>query len=315
MPPAISIRDLTVRYGAITAVQKCDLEISEGEIFGLLGPNGAGKSSIMRVITGLIRPSEGTIKLWNKEVIPTSYDFKKLIGIVPQEYSFASDFTVFENLKFFSKLYDYYGTDLNKVVERQLSHFQLRGVAEKGAGDLSGGYKRLLNFALSTIHSPRLLLLDEPTVGLDPDMRAKIWEIIKEYKNAGTTLVLTTHYLEEATYLCDRLAIIYKGKILVIGSPQDLISQYGGETKIFLQLSNPAAKLLDDAKKIKEIQNVTANEDMLVVSCTNQNVAKVISVIYKLILDADISVKDSYVKEATLDDVFKAIVGSELGVK
>jgi ABC-2 type transport system ATP-binding protein len=315
MATAVSIKDLVVRYGQITAVEKCNLDIEENEIFGLLGPNGAGKSSIMKVISGQLSPSEGSLSLWKENPSFNSDYSKKMVGIVPQDYSFAFDFTVEENIKYLSRLYGFGGLDLMNKVEMQLNNFMLSKFKDKPAHDLSGGYKRLLNFALSTIHSPKLLLLDEPTVGLDPDMRERIWLIIKLLKESGNTLVLTTHYLEEASFLCDRIAIIYKGKIMVIGSPNELIDKYGGNTKIFLQLSKIAQSIIPLAKRIKGVVDSTSNDNVLSVECTNREVIFVISKLQKLLDDENIQVKNSLIKEPVLDDVFKSVVGTDIGVK
>ncbi|HLC47848.1 MAG TPA: ABC transporter ATP-binding protein [Candidatus Norongarragalinales archaeon] len=315
MKSAIEIRDLTVKYGKYAAVENCSLEIYENEIFGILGPNGAGKSSIMKVITGQVSPYSGGARVWGLDISSNRGEMKKLIGFVPQEYSFGHDFTVGENIDYLARLYGISGPDLAKRTEEQLSRYLLKDRINQRAGDLSGGYKRLLNFALSTIHSPKLLLLDEPTVGLDPDIRTKVWDIISGLREAGHTQILTTHYLEEATFLCDRLAIIYKGKILVTGTPSSLISQYGGETKIFVVLSKAAESIVPDIRKIRGVTSCSSNNDVLISSCLSRDVFKVVSAMNRLIDDEGLEIRENIVKEPTLDDVFKSIVGAELGVK
>ncbi|MFH1257923.1 MAG: ABC transporter ATP-binding protein [Candidatus Micrarchaeota archaeon] len=315
MATAISIKGLSVKYGSYVAVQNCSFDVEEGEIFGLLGPNGAGKSSIMKIISGQHRQNSGTVSLYGNDLFFHSLDLRKTIGIVPQEYSFALDFTVDENLSYFSKLYGFSGKELEDRIAWQLSRYLLDNKRSVRASDLSGGYKRLLNFALSTIHSPKLILLDEPTVGLDPDIRSTVWGRIKDLRKDGATIILTTHYLEEAGYLCDRLAIIFRGNILAIGTPSDLILQYGGDTKIFIQLSSAAEKVVGDVGKLKGILTVFAEKNLLMVTCVNTEVVKLISMMYRLLSDREIAVKDSYVKEPTLDDVFKVVVGMGIGVK
>ncbi|MEK6954565.1 MAG: ABC transporter ATP-binding protein [Candidatus Micrarchaeota archaeon] len=315
MPIALSVKDISLSYGKTQVLKGCSLDVEENEIFGLLGPNGAGKSSLMRVITGQARPQNGQVGYWGKDLSYAISEIKKFIGLVPQDYSFAFDFTVLENLRYFSKLYDFSGDELEKKVESQISSFLLGGKRDAVASNLSGGYKRLLNFALSTLHSPKLLLLDEPTVGLDPDIRFTVWQIIKQMRDQGKTIILTTHYLEEATYLCDRLAIIYAGQILVLGTPTELIAKYGGDTTIFVKLSIPAASLENSVKKIKGIISAQANGKVLVVNCSPIDVLRVITSLGTFIAREDLTVQETYVKEPTMDDVFKALVGREIGVK
>ncbi|MFH1750348.1 MAG: ABC transporter ATP-binding protein [Candidatus Micrarchaeota archaeon] len=315
MKPAISIRDLTVKYGRFAALENCAIDIYENEIFGILGPNGAGKSSLMKVITGQVEPFSGSAKIWGTDLASNRSELKRIIGLVPQEYSFAHDFTVEQNIRYLAMLYGFGGEDLSRKTDSQLTRYLLKGFASKRSGDLSGGYKRLLNFALSTLHSPKLLLLDEPTVGLDPDIRSQVWAIVKELKSLGNTIVLTTHYLEEAQFLCDRLAIIFKGRILVIGTPAELIRRHGGETKIYLVLDGKAEWFLSQARRIKGIRAVDAASDLLTITCNNLDVVGVISAIGGVLEGAKVRIKDTLVKEPTLDDVFKNIVGAELGVK
>ncbi|MFH0971594.1 MAG: ABC transporter ATP-binding protein [Candidatus Micrarchaeota archaeon] len=315
MIPALQIKDLRVQYGAFTAIKKCDLEIMDGEIFGLLGPNAAGKSTVMKAISGQIDPSAGSVLYWGEDFRIDREKLKKAIGVVPQEYSFAQDFTVDYNLEFIAKMYGFGGLELKETVDRQVSSYLLEKQRGKISGMLSGGYKRLLNFALSTMHNPRLLLLDEPTVGLDPDIRATVWKIIQNLREEGHTVILTTHYLEEATFLCDRLAIIFQGDILVCGTPSELTDKYGGDTTIFLQLAGGPERIVDEAKRIKGVITSVTRADVLVTTCNNKSVIKVISALNGLVEKAGLGVKDTYVKEPTLDDVFKAVVGRELEVK
>ncbi len=315
MPPAISVSGINLRYRSLVALDECSLEVGNGEIFGLLGSNGAGKSSIMKVISGQLRPLSGTIRIWGDDIALRPDVVKREIGIVPQDYAFAYDFTVEENLSLFARMYDFRGGELERRVEQQLTSFLLKDRRKVVAGNLSGGYKRLLNFALSTLHSPRILLLDEPTVGLDPDIRTTVWRIIRELQESGTTIVLTTHYLEEASYLCDTLAIINKGKILVTGGPSEIIETYGGDTSIFVELSGPALKVLREIGSLKGILSCSDQDRLLAVTCASRDVIGIMAGINTVIGRLGLSPRQTYVKEPTLDDAFKAVVGRELGVK
>ncbi|MFH1200352.1 MAG: ABC transporter ATP-binding protein [Candidatus Micrarchaeota archaeon] len=314
MALAVSVHDASVAYGKNKALSNCSIEVEQGIVFGLLGPNGAGKSTLMKAISGQLALSSGTVELFGRDLFYNLAPLKEMLGIVPQDYSFAHDFTVEENLRFIARLYGLSGKNLEKKIEGQLADYFLAPKRSCVAGTLSGGYKRLLNFALSTMHEPKLLLLDEPTVGLDPDMRETVWGMVRSMRKKGMTMVLTTHYLEEATSLCDRIAIIFKGSILVLGNPSDIIEQYGGNTTIFLNLSASPAGVVSEVGRIRGVVSCEARGDVLVCSCANKEVVRVMAAVNEIIKREDLAVNAAYVQEATLDDAFKSIVARQEGV-
>lgn len=202
--------------------------VDEGELFGFLGPNGAGKTTTMRMIQCISPMTSGTLEVFGMDVNVHQREIKFKMGVVPQENNLDPDFTVYENLLIFSRYFDIPEDEAKRRVDELLEFVHLEERRNTMTDSLSGGLKRRLVLARALINKPRLLILDEPTVGLDPQSRHLMWEKLKGLKKQGVTIVLTTHYLEEASQLCDRLVIMDDGKILVEGSPKDLIQEYIG---------------------------------------------------------------------------------------
>ena len=310
----IEFQDVSISYGTHYAVRNCSFEINENEIFGLLGPNGAGKSTLIRALLGQL-DYEGNIFIMGEELtrIPRE-KLNDLIGVIPQEPCFLRDFTVYENLKFAGKLYRL--PNIEEIVEDSISKFLLSNYRDKPVKFLSGGYKRLVSIAMSTIHDPHIIVMDEPTVGLDASVRNKIWEIIKKLNKEGKTVILTTHYLDEASLLCDRIAIINNGYVLSYGPPPELIEKYGGNTRIFLNVDKDPSPLLNSIKKIPNIIEVKISGKLIEIECKSKYAAHVIRDVV-LVLEAPphrIKPLRSEVREPTLSDAFMKIVGSEIGL-
>ena len=224
----IVAEDLTKRFGEFTAVDRVSFSIEAGEVFGFLGPNGAGKTTTMKMIQCVSPKTAGKLTVFGMEVSTHQREIKKLLGVVPQENNLDPDFTVRENLLVYSRYFDMPRATAERIIDELLDFVQLRPKEGTLIEQLSGGMKRRLILARALINSPRLLILDEPTIGLDPQARYLIWDKIKNLQSQGITLVLTTHYLEEAARLCDRLVIMDYGKILVQGKPDELVKEYVG---------------------------------------------------------------------------------------
>jgi ABC-2 type transport system ATP-binding protein len=221
---AIIINDLTKRFEDVTAVDELSLEVERGELFGLLGPNGAGKTTVINVLCGLIKPTGGSVVVAGLDVQKDPYKVKELIGVCPQETAIYPHLTGLENVDLFGNLYAM-NKDLLKARRDKL--FEKMGLVEdakRRAGKFSGGMKRRLSLTLALVHDPQIAFLDEPTVAMDPQSRHAVWDFIKELKKEGKTVVLTTHYMEEAEELCDRVGIIDHGKLIALGSPKELTS-------------------------------------------------------------------------------------------
>lgn len=219
----IKLEGLDKHYGAVHAVKNVSFEMKEGEVFGLLGPNGAGKTTIISILTGLERPTSGTARVFGTDVASGDRFYKAKLGCVPQETVSHGFFTVEEILKFYS---GYYGLKENsKQIEFLLDRLMLKEHRNKVVRQLSGGMKRRLLIAKALVHKPKLLLLDEPTAGVDVELRTNLWNFVRELNSEGVSVLLTTHYLQEAEELCKRVAIIHKGELLKIGETSSLVRQ------------------------------------------------------------------------------------------
>lgn len=226
--PIIKIRDVVKRYGDIVAVAGVSLDVEEGECFGLLGPNGAGKTTLVRMITATSPLAEGAIWVDGKDIARQPREVKARIGIVPQEQNLDPDLTVLQNLVTFARYFDIPRGEAQSRALANLRLFELSERQKSKIDELSGGMKRRLLIARGLINQPKLLILDEPTVGLDPQTRHLVWQKLRSLKEQGVTLLLTTQNMDEAQRLCDRVAIMNEGKIIALGTPQELVARCGG---------------------------------------------------------------------------------------
>ncbi|MBU8934863.1 MAG: ABC transporter ATP-binding protein [candidate division Zixibacteria bacterium] len=235
----IKVENLRKSFVDIAAVDEISFSIEVGEVFGLLGPNGAGKTTTINMIVGVLKPDSGTVNI-NGETDPTKADIRLQIGNSPQAIALYEELTAQENLEFLGRLYRLSGKKLKKRVEWALEFAGLTKRRKSKVATFSGGMKRRLNMAGALVHDPPVLLFDEPTVGVDPQSRNMIFNSIEGLKKQGRTIVYTTHYMEEAQRLCDRVAILDYGKILALGDVDDLIAQYGGKAIIEAEVENNA---------------------------------------------------------------------------
>jgi lipooligosaccharide transport system ATP-binding protein len=219
---------LVKRFGDFVAVDGVSFSVHEGEVFGFLGPNGAGKTTTMRMIECVSPKTGGRLEVLGMDVSGHEAEIKRLIGVVPQENNLDPDFSVEENLLVYSRYFDIPEETARETIGSLLEFVQLAEKKETGIEKLSGGMKRRLILARALINTPRLLILDEPTVGLDPQARHLIWDRLRALRSRGNTIVLTTHYMEEAAQLCDRIVIMDLGRILELGRPQDLVRKHAG---------------------------------------------------------------------------------------
>ena len=231
--PAVACRSLRKAFGPTVAVDGIDLDVAEGEIVGLLGPNGAGKTTTIRILTTLIAPDDGTMEVFGYDVTKATFTTRRLIGYVPQQLSADAGLTGRENVSLFTRLFDVPRRERRSRVDEVLEVMGLGDAADRMAKTYSGGMIRRLELAQALVNQPRVLVLDEPTIGLDPIGRESVWERIAGLRSAtAMTVLLTTHYMEEADVVCDRVALMHRGRIQATGSPKELRAALGPEASL-----------------------------------------------------------------------------------
>ncbi len=236
MPPIIEARGLTRRYGDFVAVDGIDFTVEAGEFFGLLGPNGAGKTTVIRMITCQLLLTAGTLRVDGLDVRTRDREIKAQLGIVSQDDNLDPDLSVRKNLEVYARYFDIPRAVAQGRIEEGLALMQLDGRGTESVAQLSGGLKRRLVIARALVNNPRILILDEPTTGLDPQARHLVWRKLRLLRERGTTIVLTTHYMEEAAQLCDRLVVLDRGRILEEGRPRDLVQRHAGTEVLEMHL-------------------------------------------------------------------------------
>lgn len=298
MSPAIEVSGLRKSYGSLEAVRGIDFVVEEGECFGILGPNGAGKTTTLEIIEGLRQPDSGQVRVLGLEPWPRNPDLMRLIGVQLQSTAFFISLSAREQLATMADLYD-------SPPERAAELLDLVGLTEMADTDamkLSGGQQQRLSIAMALVHRPRLLFLDEPSTGLDPGARRSLWELLTTIRSDGTTLVLTTHYMEEAEILCDRVAIMDGGSVLALDNPARLVRGLDASTSILLP---PGSISTEDAAALTGIES--AEETPGAVTIKTRDPAGVLTVLADRELLAGIQVRS-----ANLEDVFVDLTGRQL---
>lgn len=303
--PLISARVLTKRFGELIAVNGIDFDVARGEAFGFLGPNGAGKTSAMRMIASVSPVTSGTLSIFGKD--PTRYgaEIRARLGVVPQADTLDLELTVRENLIIFARYFDLPWATGRQRADSLLEFVQLTERAKDKVDDLSGGMKRRLTIARALINEPDLLLLDEPTTGLDPQARHLVWDRLYRLKQGGTTLVLTTHYMDEAEQLCDRLVVMDKGKIVAEGTPRALIEKYSTKEVLELRFRADESPNIDRRLDgLAERMEVLPDRVLLYTSDGDALVAA--------LHGSGVRPESSLVRRGTLEDVFLRLTGRSL---
>ncbi|QHA01699.1 ABC transporter ATP-binding protein [Dehalobacter restrictus] len=248
------MENVTKKFGDLIAVDNMNISIAKGEIFGLLGPNGAGKSTAINMIIGLLSIDKGTISILNKDTKRNKAFSKKNTGIVPQDIAIYEDLTTLENVKFFAGLYGLRGDELNKAAAEALEFTGLSDKANSYPKSFSGGMKRRLNIACAITHKPKLIIMDEPTVGIDPQSRNHILQSVKKLNQMGCTIIYTSHYMEEVEEICSRIAIMDHGKVIALGSKEELKALLTDSNIVWITVNDSITKAVED--KIREIPGV-----------------------------------------------------------
>jgi len=305
----IEVERLRKSFNSLLAVDDVSFAVGEGEVFGLLGPNGAGKTTTINMICGVLKPDGGRVLIGGKDIWLEPKTVKQGLAVVPQEISVYEDITARDNLNFWGSLYGLRGGDLRTRVDESLTRVGLSDRAGDKVKGFSGGMKRRLNLCMGLLHRPRVLLLDEPTVGIDPQARLNILEVVREVAASGTTVLYTTHYMDEAQDLCDRIAIIDHGKILTVGTLDEL-TRLAGEAEV-LRLSGR----FDDASRahletVAGVRVLKADSDVAVLSVDADGPG--LLAILPRILEADFGVEDVSIQQPNLQSVFISLTGKEL---
>ncbi len=306
----LSCTGLLKRFGGRTAVDGVTFEIAAGETYGLLGPNGAGKTTTVSMICGLLDRDGGEVIVAGRKISPSATKAKAAIGLVPQEIALYPDLSGKENLRFFGHLYGLTGNELMERVEHVLDVVGLTDRAAERVDKYSGGMQRRLNIAAGLLHSPKLLILDEPTVGVDPQSRNAILENVQTLASQGTSVLYTTHYMEEAERLCDRVGIIDEGKLVAEGTRRELVSRIGQKDRVEITGTGRLDRLATQAKRLRDVDDATAGDGSvsLLVRAGRQLLPKLIELADRTSVD----VTSVEVVEPDLEAVFLSLTGKAL---
>ena len=311
----LSVNELSKHYGDLVAVDKVSFSAEKGKIFGLLGPNGAGKSTTINCISGLLRPTSGHASVAGHDVVSAGKAARKALGVVPQELALYEDLSAVENLRYWGQAYGLRGKALDGRVAEVLDTIGLGDRAKDLPKEFSGGMKRRLNFGCGIVHKPPVILLDEPTVGVDPQSRARLFDMVEAERDAGACVLYTTHYMEEAERLCDSVAIIDHGKLIAQGTVQELRAKLGARDVLQLNGHFPidATKQAIDALAQRgnfDIEFVAQEEHGI--TLTLSNASQHLPAIFEAVAGTGGSVAETSLRSANLETLFLLLTGKEL---
>ncbi len=306
----VKIENLVKRYKELTALDHLNIEIREGEVFGLLGPNGSGKTTAINCLLSLLNYDKGNIEVFGKKMTPTSYDIKQQIGVIMQNVAVLDELTVWENINFFCGLYIKEKKKRKQYVQEAVEFTGLEDFVKFYPKKLSGGLLRRLNIACGIAHKPKLIILDEPTVAVDPQSRNRILEGIQELNHNGATIIYTSHYMEEVEQICTRIAIIDKGKNIAIGTKDELKKMIHNTETITIEIVELDSGTLRKIKSLEHVYNAVFNEDHLTIKCSG-GVHNLIDVL-AILKEDGVSFGRVYSELPTLNDVFLEITGKEM---
>ena len=310
MNNVLEVNKLTKKYKKFTAVDNLSFSLKEGEILGLLGPNGSGKTTTINCILSLLNYDDGTIKVFNKEMKPDTYSSKSKVGVIFQDISLFNELNVYENIDYFCGLYITDKKIRKKYVEDAINFVGLNEFRKFYPKELSGGLLRRLNIACGIAHKPKLIFLDEPTVAVDPQSRNNILDGIKRLREAGASILYTTHYMEEVEELCDRIIILDKGKIIASGTSDELKQLCNIEEKITVDSSNINESIINDINQLKNVDSVSYRDNLLCI--TYKKGKNNLEEIMNYLKSNKIVYNKIFSERPTLNDVFLELTGKEL---
>jgi ABC-2 type transport system ATP-binding protein len=303
MERVLDIQHLTKTYGKKTALEDISFSVNAGICFGLLGPNGAGKSTTMKILTGIVEPDKGKVFVHGIDAKKNPLSVKKTIGYVPQSITLYEDLNAYDNLKFFGQMYGVNGILLQERIKEVLTQTGLLDRAKDKVKEYSGGMKRRINIAAALLHNPKILILDEPTVGIDPQSRNHIFDMIQALKEDGVTIVYSTHYMEEVETLCDEIAIIDNGHIITRGNLKELLAQHN--KVIYIETTQ-----IEKLKHLMNISKMTAKDEGWMIE--SENPVKLLQEILKATIEHEFDILALEMVQPTLESVFLSLTGTNL---
>ncbi len=310
----LNVKGLKKSFKDITAVDGISLSIDQGDIHGILGPNGAGKSTTIGCVLGLLDPDEGQICFEDSRDISK---WKKNIGYIPQDLAIYPDLTAEENVRFFCSLYGFTGRELKEKTEKALDFVGLLEVKRKKASEYSGGMKRRLNMACGIVHDPKLIIMDEPTVGIDPQSRNRILNNVRELNQSGATIIYTTHYMPEVEEICNRITVIDHGKVVISGSKDEIIRKMGRDRQTDITFSVEAQDTAPFENRVKGLAsvhrcNVTLSDNIPMCRIFHSDDQHIMEELIKIASEAHLTITNIENKEPSLEEIFLSLTGKEL---
>lgn len=299
----IEVKSLVKKYGDFTAVNDISFSIKRGEIFAFLGPNGAGKTTTVEIMECLKSLTGGSVNILGYDIKKDEMKVKEKIGVLPQDFNAFEWLTVYENIDYFAQMYSKH-VEVTGLIEM----LDLKHKRDTLFKDLSGGLKQRVGIAISLVNDPEIIFLDEPSTGLDPKARRDVWGAIKELKKQGKTVFLTTHYMDEAYHLADRVCVLHNGQIIAEGTPEDLINRYGGGNVLIIRECDERTR----KELIKAIPDCEIEGNNILVNLEEGNGMKSMSKAISIIDASGLTCEELYVKKATLEDVFLNLTGDKL---
>jgi ABC-2 type transport system ATP-binding protein len=306
--PILEALELRKNYGSFCALSGVSFQVDEGEMFGLLGPNGAGKTTLLSIVAGLLTPTAGQVRIQGKEFRTHVAESKRTVGMVPQDLALYPELTAQENLRFFAELYGIHGPELSQRVTEVLAMVGLEDHAGQRAGRFSGGMKRRLNLGASLMHQPRLLLLDEPTTGVDPQSRNHIFEEVRRLNATGVTIIYTSHYMEEVEALCTRIGIMDQGKLIACDTLPNLLHELDGLIRVRVSRMAPGL-----SERLRQLPGVRVVEhDGLGIDLLSRDTKTVLLQLLALLSELRVDLTSLEIHEPNLERVFLHLTGRKL---